>query len=688
MNVSLKTKLYGAFLGVIVLFGAAIATNLILQSDIASAVKDMMNGSRHLSLAQELEVEVHSADDNALRYILAPEDGAQGPLIKAQKKDLKAIEDNLAEMKKFDLTQEELRSLDEFQKLWQLYLINNDKAFSLLQNGQIEDAKKTFFQVSFEPVIDILDAFAAKQKKELQDAQNIINSKISLANKVSWSGSLLAIILAAFTGFLIARFVISSITSLQSKMSIAGTGDLTVLGEVKGNDEFDKLNASFNVMIGRQAEIIAEANRVSAELAASSEELAASSEQVTVAMNEMAENMQKVAEEAETGNQATLESSKVLLELSSLIQIARTQAESAMSNSRTTLGAAEKGKQTVEDAVIRMENIRVKTLETEELMASLNQYSQQIGLITETITGLASQTDLLALNAAIEAARAGEAGRGFAVVAEEVRKLAEQSNQGATEVASLVQKVLAGVAASVVATQESREQVQQGVAVVHQAGEALENIFGAVANTVNDVEHIVNITDSEVASSNKIVELINSVATVIERTAHHADQISAGVGEISAAMQNVAASTEIATTMAGELKDKVDAFKTSSDNSKADYILEKTKTDHLVWKSRITNMVNGLEQIKPQDLTNHHDCRLGKWYFTSANPYKMEKAYQRIDEPYRLFHEVANQIVKAHHEGDKSKVSRSLKQLENHSGQVIKAINKLIIRTQERGGNN
>ena len=598
MNVSLRGKLYGAFLGVILLFGAAIATNLVLQSDIASTVKDMMYGSRHLSLAQQLEIEVHSSDDNALRYLLTPEDGAQGPLIKAQKNDLKAIEDNFAELKKANLTQEEQQSLEEFQKLWQLYLKNSDKAFSQLQNGQIEEAKKTFFQVSFEPVIDILDTFAANQKKELLDAQDIINSKISLASKVSWFGSLLAIILAAFTGFMIARWVIYSVTSLQSKMSIASTGDLTVLGEVKGNDEFGKLNASFNVMLGRQAEIISEANRISVELAASSEELAASSEQVTVAMNEMAGNMQKVAREAETGNQATLESSKVLLELSSLIQIARTQGESAMSNSRTTLEAAEKGKQTVKEAVVRMENIRTKTLETEELMTTLNQYSQQIGFITETITGLASQTDLLALNAAIEAARAGEAGRGFAVVAEEVRKLAEQSNQGAAEVASLVQKVLAGVAASVVSTQQSREQVQQGVAVVHLAGEALENIFGAVANTVKDVKHIVSITDSEVASSNKIVELINSVASVIESTSQHADQISATVEEVSAAMQNVAASTEIATTMAGELKDKVDTFKTSLENSKADYILEKTKTDHLVWKSRIMNMVKKMCNFK------------------------------------------------------------------------------------------
>ena len=358
-----------------------------------------------------------------------------------------------------------------------------------------------------------------------------------------------------------------------------------------------------------------------------------------------------------------------------------------MANSRTTQEAAEKGKQTVKEAVIRMENIRTKTLETEGLMASLNQYSQQIGLITETITGLASQTDLLALNAAIEAARAGEAGRGFAVVAEEVRKLAEQSNQGAAEVAGLVQKVLAGVAASVSSTQQSREQVQEGVAVVHQAGDALENIFGAVANTVKDVESIVNITDSEVASSDKIVDLINSVASVIESTAHHADEVTATVEEVAAAMQNVAASTEMATTMASELKDRVDVFKTSSNAEKADYLLEKTKTDHLVWKSRITNMVNGLEQIRLQDMTTHHDCRLGKWYFAPDNLYKTEKVYQKMEEPHRLFHEVAMQIVKAHQEGDESTVSRGLGQLDKLSGQVIKDINKLIIKTQERGGN-
>ena len=75
------------------------------------------------------------------------------------------------------------------------------------------------------------------------------------------------------------------------------------------------------------------------------------------------------------------------------------------------------------------------------MIHALGAKSEQIGGIVETITGIAGQTNLLALNAAIEAARAGEQGRGFAVVAEEVRKLAEESQQAAERSPTLIAEI-------------------------------------------------------------------------------------------------------------------------------------------------------------------------------------------------------------------------------------------------------
>nr|WP_269082433.1 HAMP domain-containing methyl-accepting chemotaxis protein [Aneurinibacillus tyrosinisolvens] len=354
----------------------------------------------------------------------------------------------------------------------------------------------------------------------------------------------------------------SPIISIAERANRIAENDLT--GDelkVRNKDEIGQMAQSFNQMTQNLHDIIAGVRRASDELAATSQQMAASTEEVTAGVTEVATSIQQVAIEADAGNHAVVDSSKVLLELSSLIQIARGKANSAANYSKVTLETAAEGKEIVNDTVDRMENIKEKTVETEHLIATLDGYSKEIGMITDTITQIATQTNLLALNAAIEAARAGEAGKGFAVVADEVRKLAEQSNQGAGQVAELVRKVSKSTTDAVMAMQQNRMEVEEGTEVVARAGQALQNILDAVDNTVKEVESIVEVTDEEVAESERIVQLIHSLASVVENTSENAQQVSAATQETSAAMQTIAASAEETSAMAIELQTIVERFK-------------------------------------------------------------------------------------------------------------------------------
>ncbi|ABZ82925.1 methyl-accepting chemotaxis protein [Heliomicrobium modesticaldum Ice1] len=390
--------------------------------------------------------------------------------------------------------------------------------------------------------------------------EGLSKEKVALINTAVTLVVLLLTVIVMY--MMVQRFIGKPLEDIVVTVKGLSEGDLTTRVKDKGSaDEIGELTALFNQMIENQAKMVGTVRKTAVELAESFEKIATSSDHVSRAASEVADNIQHVARDASTGNGSIADAVQMLHDLSQLIGAAKEQALAAAEKSRLTSQAAESGKDTINETVACMEKIKHKTMETEDHISTLSEYSQQIGMITDTITSLANQTNLLALNAAIEAARAGEMGRGFAVVADEVRKLAEQSNRGAGEVAALVRKIADSTAAAVKAMQQSRSEVEQGACVVNKAGDVLEEILKAVTETVQDVEAIAAMTDREVDKSTRMVEVIQSLHQIIENTAANAEEVAASTEETSAAMETIANSAEKANAMAEELKKTVSRFK-------------------------------------------------------------------------------------------------------------------------------
>lgn len=177
-----------------------------------------------------------------------------------------------------------------------------------------------------------------------------------------------------------------------------------------------------------------------------------------------------------------------------------------------------------------LEKMKESVKDTGDRVDEMNDRSNEIGRIVQTIDGIAEQTNLLALNAAIEAARAGEHGRGFAVVAEQVRKLAENSSSATREISDLIQKVQAGAQGCASSMGEALGGVDEVSALTVEAAQCLEQISEAAVNATK---------------LNKVVgSAMTDVEGIAQQNCNEAEAIGARISSADQAMQNIAAITE------------------------------------------------------------------------------------------------------------------------------------------------
>ncbi|MBD7984868.1 methyl-accepting chemotaxis protein [Sporosarcina sp. Sa2YVA2] len=369
-------------------------------------------------------------------------------------------------------------------------------------------------------------------------------------------------ILALILATLIKRSISNPIRKLVSNVTVVADGDLTQEDiTVKSKDEIRDLATAFNRMKLNLRSLIGSINENALHVTASAEELSASTEEVTRSSQDMTNSMEMVSAGAQTSAASARESSMAMEETAIGVHRIAESAQALNESATTTENLARERGEAVKHANEQMAVIYDSSNLTSQLIKRLSKQTEEIENITKVITDITEQTNLLALNAAIEAARAGEHGKGFAVVADEVRKLAEQSKSSANQIVTLTAGIQEDTKNVENAVSDSLKNVEEGVKVIDEAGDAFTSIIEAIHAMGSQIEDISAATEQISASAEEVSASIQEIATQANEASGKTEQNASAVQNQMATIEEINSVAHDLSKQAMNLQETIQEFK-------------------------------------------------------------------------------------------------------------------------------
>jgi methyl-accepting chemotaxis protein len=363
-------------------------------------------------------------------------------------------------------------------------------------------------------------AAIVKLNGELQNVQTTMRDKDSQnARNMQLAGTLLALIFGALAAVIITRQITRPLQETLAVVDRIASGDLSQNVVVTRRDEIGVLQQGIQRMGATLRDLIGGIRDSVTQIASAAEELSAVTEQTSAGVN---------SQKVETDQVAT-----AMHEMSATVQEVARNAEQASVAASAADQQARDGDKVVGEAIAQIEKLATEVGRSTQAMTVLEQESQKIGKVMDVIKAVAEQTNLLALNAAIEAARAGEAGRGFAVVADEVRGLAQRTQQSTEEIESLVAGLQNGTRQVSDIMLSSRTLTDSSVELTRKAGSSLESITLTVSNIQAMNQQIAAAAEQQSSVAEEISRSILNVRDVSEQTAAASEETAASSVELA-----------------------------------------------------------------------------------------------------------------------------------------------------------
>lgn len=347
----------------------------------------------------------------------------------------------------------------------------------------------------------------------------------------------------------------NSVERIIATLDRAGSGDLTAeLGKIdlERKDEIGVLADHANMVIGQLKDVIGQVGNTSDVIEESTARLDKMAEQTSTASEDVARSMGDMANGATAQASETQAVSDAIGRIGEGIEETSNAVAKLIVNADQMKAAGQEGVDSVGELKTISEKVKAQIAIIYEQTNTTNESAQEIHKATELISSIASETNLLALNASIEAARAGESGRGFAVVAEQIKNLAEQSNQSAKTIEGIINNLLADTEQAV----KTMNTVDAIIGFQADKVEMTKRVFDKVNNglivTMEGVESIARSTKTLDEAKGRVIMSVESLSAIAEENA--------------ASTQETAASAEELTATIGEIKNATSRLNQVADN--------------------------------------------------------------------------------------------------------------------------
>jgi len=303
--------------------------------------------------------------------------------------------------------------------------------------------------------------------------------------------------------------IVSSINNPLQKLhlvmaDVQENGDLTLRVDVNQRDEIGSMAMSFNNMLSSLQKVMNEVKHVASSVDESSISLSAITEQTR-------EGMLQQKQQTEQAATAMHQMSATVQEVAQNTSLAANAAQEANNESI-------KGKRVVSATIDSISNLASEVERAAGVIHNLEDDAKNISNVIDVIHGISEQTNLLALNAAIEAARAGEQGRGFAVVADEVRTLAQRTQDATQEIQTMIENLQQAAVNAVEVMNMGRTQADASVEQAAQAGTSLESIASAVSQITDMSIQVASSLEEQSAVAEEINRNVISIRDVADQT--------------------------------------------------------------------------------------------------------------------------------------------------------------------------